>query len=100
MNNVIKELRNSSGDLIHGSEGTLTIMRDFYQNLYSSKQPSQADIDDYFGDIKRDIFLDKSQQDICEGKICIDECEEVLKKIKSNKFPGIDSIPAEFYKVF
>jgi len=98
--NVIKGLRNNKGDIIHGSEGTLAIMKEFYENLYSSRNPDEEATEDYFNDIKPEHVLDESEQQVCEGSISAYECEEVLKKMKNNKSPGRDGIPVEFYKVF
>ena len=36
----------------------------------------------------------------CEVLLTGIECLEVLKTIESEKAPGTDSLPAEFYKVF
>ena len=41
-----------------------------------------------------------SSQNICEGIISKQECEEALKAIKSNKSPGNDGLPIEFYRMF
>ena len=37
---------------------------------------------------------------ICEGRVRIEEITEELKSFKDNKVPGIDGLPAEFYKAF
>ena len=39
-------------------------------------------------------------KEICEGRVRIDEITEVLKSFTDNKVPGIDKLPAEFYKAF
>ena len=36
----------------------------------------------------------------CEGLLTAAECLESLKTMESNKTPGTDGIPAEFYKIF
>ena len=48
--------------------------------------------------MKRDAFTRHSK--LCEGLLTAAECLESLKTMESNKTPGTDGIPAEFYKVF
>lgn len=42
--------------------------------------------------------LSAEQKQTCEGKISIQECENVLDSFQTNKSPGNDGIPIEFYK--
>ena len=37
---------------------------------------------------------------MCEGALTEKECLEALKDMGTEKTPGTDSLPAEFYKVF
>ena len=73
----------------------------FYKNLYTSKRV------DLNGEDSRGFFenenipkLSEEFKEICEGRVRIDEITEVLKSFKDNKVPGIDGLPAEFYKAF
>ena len=36
----------------------------------------------------------------CEGKISAEECYNILESFQTNKTPGNDGIPIEFYKLF
>ena len=45
-------------------------------------------------------ILDEQEQKHCKGLLTASECLESLKSMESNKSPGSDSLPAEFYKVF
>ena len=44
--------------------------------------------------------LTDEEQTLCEGALTQKECLEALKKMESEKTPGTDGLPAEFYKVF
>lgn len=44
--------------------------------------------------------MTKEEQTICEGVLTEKECFEALKNMDSDKTPGTDGLPAEFYKVF
>ena len=45
-------------------------------------------------------MLDEQGQNEYEGLLTEAECLESLKSMESNKSPGSDGLPAEFYKVF
>ena len=46
------------------------------------------------------IELNEIEKEICETKLCLEECYESLLKLSNNKTPGCDGISVEFYKVF
>ena len=46
------------------------------------------------------LILFEQEQKHCEGLLAASEYSESLKSIESNKSPGRDGLPAEFYKVF
>ena len=98
--NTIKGLRNENNEIIYGSKKSLTLMREFYMNLYSSRDVSFSEIQEYFADVQSDLILSKEHQKWCEGLISVHDCEEALKKMKKNKSPGLDGLPAEFYQTF
>ena len=44
--------------------------------------------------------LDEQSKNECEGLLTDVECLESLKTMASNKSPGTEGLPAEFYKAF
>ena len=44
--------------------------------------------------------LSEEEKNSCEGLISPEECSELLDSSQSNKSPGNDGIPAEFYRTF
>lgn len=46
------------------------------------------------------LILNEEEQKQCEGFLTASECLESLKSMESNRSPGSDGLPAEFYKVF
>ena len=96
-NNVITKLNTENG--IVSSEGdVLKEMCSFYEQLYTSKSINDVDIDDYFSDDVPNVNV--NDKILCDSFPTIDECKEAVLNMKSNKSPGLDGIPAEFYKCF
>ena len=44
--------------------------------------------------------ISDDERKLCECLLTARECLESLKNMESNKIPGTDGIPVEFYKVF
>ena len=71
----------------------------FYKKLFSSRNPSQGDIDGYLNSTNMNkISEDLSEQ--LDQDITLNELEEAVKGFKNNKSPGSDGLTAEFYKYF
>ena len=75
--------------------------KSFYQNLYStlSDQANLSYEDIFFPQNFTEGHNEQSKNE-CEGLLTDVECLESLKTMASNKSPGTDGLPAEFYKVF
>jgi hypothetical protein len=41
-----------------------------------------------------------NESEKCEGEITIEECTNVIFKMKLNKAPGLDGLSVEFYRKF
>jgi len=70
-----------------------------YKDLYSSNS-NISEEPDFFFPHENPKTLDSDQQSLCEGKLTKAECLEALKSMDSDKSPGSDGLPADFYKVF
>ena len=62
-------------------------------------EPEQAQTD-FFYPWANQYKLSLDEADSCEGLLTENECLEALKTTDSNKSPGNDGLPAEFYKAF
>ena len=65
----------------------------FYRNLLCEE------LDPFFSHENANS-LDAEEQKLCEGKLRKKECLEALKSMDSDKSPGTDGLPVEFFKVF
>lgn len=94
----ITKLNVNNRDIITPKE-ILSSIRDFYKDLYSKDVNAKIDDNEF---ILQNALprLDEVESKQCEGAITNEECERVLHLFKSNKSPGNDGIPIEFYREF
>ena len=97
---AIKQLQLENSSVIKTDEENLTEQKSFYQNLYALRSPDISVHDDFF--LLRRIYckLDQHAQEGCEGPLTKEECLSSLKTMASDKTPGTDALPEEFYEVF
>ena len=67
--------------------------------MFTTEKPTVDDINTFLDRVNLPV-LTQEKQNICEDIISKQECEEALKTIKSNKSPGDDGLPIEFYRTF
>ena len=72
----------------------------FYSNLYKDKSTVNIKNPNEFLADNNIPILTNVEREQCEGLITEGECLSALKQMKSNKSPGLDGIPSEFYKFF
>ena len=71
------------------------------RTLYTSKHKASNYHDTtVFFEHGNDNVLHDYEQKACEVVLTEKECLEALKDMESDKTPGTDGLPAEFYKVF
>ncbi len=99
-NNRFACIKKANGNLLWSSEEMLNEGASFYSKLYSSKNLKKDDILNYLNGIQTHKTLTNIEADLCEGLITEKECFDVITKLKSNKSPGYDGLPSEFYKTF
>lgn len=101
VNKTVSKLISQDGNEIIDQKQILTEIKNFYENLYKSREKSleDANLNEIFEDQEIPILSDEDRnridQDITKAEIL-----EVLKKSKNNKSPGIDGFSTEVFKFF
>ena len=85
-------------DVFHSDKEILHECEDFYKNPYSSKTQVNNSSKDFFPQARQ--VLSNENLYFCEAPLSSKECLEALKSMASEKSPGTDGLPSEFYKVF
>ena len=98
----IKRIKRKNGDTISGKLNLLNELESFYKQLYTSGYKTEEpmpNFDNILSHVEVSSLLEE-ERNACEGYIGEGELLTALKSTKSNKSPGNDGLPAEFYKVF
>lgn len=94
----IRELTNN--EIIHEPDIIQKTFKDYYKMLYSSPENiNKTEIKNYL--LKLDLpSLGINQNEALTSPITKQELDEAISKLKTNKSPGSDGYPNEFYRTF
>ena len=95
---TIPSLLSPDGTLFDTTPQILSATHDFYSHLYSTK-PTSNNLQNIFLS-RLDRKLSEAQSLSCEGPASLPELETALKQLNTNKSPGLDGLPVEFYTTF
>ena len=95
---LINAIWQSDGTVVSSTNDVLEVWRDFYFRLFLSQKLSEVDKRLFLGSIERRLTSNESK--LCEGDLTIKECSKALSNMPSAKSPGVDGLPAEFYRRF
>ena len=95
---VIARLKDEQGYVIQGNTAVLDHIANFYESLYTAEDTDSVKQSQLIASI--DKFVPNSMRDDLESPLTSLECKAALDLMKSDKSPGSDGLPAEFYKFF
>ena len=93
----IFELCDDSGRLYRDPLSLQRVCRNFYKELLSESPVDDDSIDDLLGAVPT---LGGDARLSCEGPLSYEEGLKAVRGMKRDKSPGLDGLPAEFYKRF
>jgi hypothetical protein len=96
-NKEIQKIRNLNGDECTSSKDILEGFFDFYSKLFTTEGVDDDVVKEFTSNLPT---LSDDDVHVCEGPITLQECYEALRRMKSDKSPGPDGIPKEFYLTF
>ena len=97
---IITKLKTPEGITAEDPKVILTVMKNFYNQLYTSQNQPSAERFSNFSNYESLPKLDNEKQNLCEGPITAEECLAALKTCQYNKTPDTDGLTAEFYLRF
>ena len=91
----------TDNSVVKKNDEILREAKSFYQKLYTSTVAPKNDLYfDLFFPEGNTLRLNELEQQECGVRLTETEYWESLKSMQSNKSPGTDELPAEFYKLF
>lgn len=98
---VINVIEKENGETITNQKEILCEARNYYENLYSSKENSLTNIDlNIYMQNSNSPKLNEEEALRLEGPLTLKEAGQTLKNMKDNKSPGTSGFSAEFFKTF
>ena len=89
----------NQNDILHEKEEIMAEIQNFYQNLYTSQNIDNNDIDNYLNDFDP-INIDQFENDCLGSEITEEEIKNAIFTLNKDKSPGQDGITSEFYQQF
>ena len=98
----IYSIRDDEGNIILDQASILQNIHNLHSRLYSNRNSSQNEVldNEAFLNLIDTPKLSDDENDILEQPLSKQELLDVIKTMKTNKTPGYDGLPIEFYIVF
>ena len=94
----INTIRNERGEITTDTTEIQRIVRNYYEELYSKKFENLGEMDIFVENYNLPKLNEETEN--LNRPITADEIEAVIKKLPTQKSPGPDVFPGEFYKAF
>ena len=91
-------IRNAQGVVVRSVSAILRVWCLFYVQLFTAAILNSNDQDFFINCL--DLCLSDAEAHSCDGPVTENECLAALKSMKSNRSPGMDGLPYEFYERF
>ena len=90
---------NERGEITTNTKEIQTIIRTYYEQIYASKFDNPEEIDAFL-EMYKLPQLNQEEIENLSRPITSKEIEAVIKNLPTNKSPGLDVFPVEFYQTF
>ena len=95
---IIDVIEDKDQHLFSDIDGMMNVWRTFYSELFSCQQTDELMHEAFLDSLERHLPAQSAAS--CEGLLSLDECFAAVAGMSSNKTPGIDGLPKEFYLAF
>lgn len=95
---LFKSIEREDGTVAETTEDIMKEQTKFYSKLYRKSNIDANDINEFLEGIEKE--LGKDSADSIEHEFSYEEILNAIKSFSNDKSPGLDGLPAEFYKHF
>ena len=88
------------GKEVHTTNDVLKECVRFYKCLYTTRDIEEGEINEYLNSTILDSIVSNEDKILCEKELTLEELYLTAKSMKTNKAPGPDGLPVEFYLTF
>ena len=89
------QTRKKNGQITRHSKEILNEQKEFYEELYREDKTVNFEIENSFN-----VKLSQETRDSLEDTFSIADISKSIEELKTEKTPGLDGIPVEFYRKF
>ena len=94
----MQSLRDRNGSVTVDAEKMTNVCRNFYEDLYTAFPVDQTEIEFFLDSMDGSLSLE--EQLLLEEPVTLSEIKKALFDMEAGKTPGLDGLPAEFYRTF
>ncbi|KAF0875303.1 LORF2 protein, partial [Crocuta crocuta] len=95
----IDKIMNENGLITTNPSEIQAIIREYYEKLYANKLDNLEEMDKFLNTHSLPKFTREEIENL-NRPITSEEIESVIKNLPTNKSPGPDGFPGEFYQTF
>lgn len=95
---LFSKIKDKNGATVSTVPDISRVWCEFYRELFTAQRLDDRDQQFFLNALSRS--LSSTDSDFCEGELTIEECSKALSAMANGKSPGLDGLPAEFYKCF
>ena len=97
---TIKKITMKNGEIINTQKDIPLQVKNLYADLFCCKDNKEKNMFDLHSLVSNSRKLTPDESNKLNGPLTVTELSNVLKNIENNKTPGLDGLPADFYKMF
>ncbi len=94
----IESVLDREGEEERDPQGVLSVVKSFYCDLYQDRVISEESVNFFLSHLNRK--LGNTDKDFLDRDLTINELTKAMQSMQSNKSPGLDGLPKEFYSTF
>lgn len=94
----IEGVLDRNGKVESDPQGVLDVVNSFYYDLYQDRAITEQSVNFFLSHLT--TKLNNTDMELLERDLTINELTKAMQSMQSNKSPGLDGLPKDFYSIF